>query len=226
MGINWGDTFYPGNPERRNKVTRLVTRVYTVMEMNFSAANDLIDLLNKNVTMTKKLKHISVDHGKSIKTNSELFIAQMDKIKAIVDTVDADLAKMLDPAIYRDLKSPDLDFSRRVQKVGKIFNISLSAVATIAGIALCFAISSGLLLPAMVAVIGAVAISAVAIIIIGIFGMGIGMIYGAISGSIERNKLEEQIDELEDLLENFEPASKKYQKGIIYMQLILEEHFD
>ena len=225
MGINWGDTFYPGNPERRDKVTALATRVYTVMEQNFSATNDLIDLLNENVTMTKKLQHISVDHGKSIKTNSDRFIARMDEIKAIVATVDADLAKRLDPDIYRDLKSPDLDFSKKVQKAEKIFNATLSVIATIAGIALCFAISGGALLPGMVAIMGVAGTSAVAGIVLGTFMLGIGMIYGAISGAIERDKLEEQIDDLEDLLESFEPASKKYQKDIIYVQIVLEEHF-
>ena len=226
MGNNWGDTFYPGNSKRRDKVTTLVSRVYTVMEQNFSATNDLIDLLNEHVKMrTKKLQHISVDNGKSIKTNSDRFIARMDEIKAIVATVDADLAKRLDPAIYRDLKSPDLDFSKKVQKANKIFNATLSVVATVAGIALCCAISGGALLPGMVAIMGVAGTSAVAGIVLGTFTLGVGMIYGAISGSIERDKLKEQIDDLEDLLESFEPASKKYQKDIISVQIALEEHF-
>lgn len=225
MGNNWSDTFYPGNPGRREKVTMLVTRVYTVMEQNFSATNDLINLINKNVTMTKKLEHISVDKHKSIKTNSDRFIGRMDEIKAIVATIDADLAKRLDPAIYHDLKSPDLDFSKKLQKAESIFNASLSVIATIAGIALCCAIAGGAFLTGMVAVIGAIGTSAIAGIVLGTFLLGVGMIYGAISGSIERDKLEDQIDDLEDLLHSFEPASKKYQKEIIHVEVALEDHF-
>ena len=225
MGVNWGDTFYPGNPERRDKVTTLVTRVYTVMEDNFSATNDLIDLLNENVTMSKKLQHISVNHNKSIKTNSDVFLGRMEEVERIVATIDADLARRLDPSIYRDLKSPDLDFSKRVQKAEKIFTATLSVIATVVGIALCCAISGGALLPGMVAVIGVAGTSAVAGIVLGVFMLGVGMIYGAISGAIERDKLEEQIDDLEELLESFEPASKKYQKDILYVQIVLEDHF-
>ena len=224
MGNNWSDTFYPGNPERRDKVTRLVTRVYTVMEQNFSATNDLIDLFNDHVTMSKKLQHISVDPKESIKHNSNLFIGRMDEIKAIVATIDADLEKKIDPAIYHDLKSPDLDFSKKLQKAETIFNVTVSVIATVVGIALICAISGGALLPEMVVVMGAVGTSAVAAIALGTFSMGVGMIYGAISGSIERDKLRDQIDDLEDLLHSFEPASKKYQKDIIYVQVIMEDH--
>ena len=124
------------------------------------------------------------------------------------------------------MKSPDLDFGKRLQKAETIFNATLSVIATVAGIALCCAISGGALLPGMVAVIGVAGTSAVAGIVLGTFLLGVGMIYGAISGAVERDKLEEQIDDLEDLLEKFEPASKKYQKDILYVTIKLEYYFD
>jgi len=226
MGVNWGDTFYPGNPERRDKVTRLVTRVYTLMEQNFSATNDLIDLLNDHVKMKTKLRHICVNRDASIKDNSNIFISRTNQIKGIVATIDKELVTKLDPVIYRELKSPDLDFTKKLQKAETIFNVTLSAIATVAGIALCCAISGGALLPGMVAVIGAVGTSAVAGIILGTFMLGVGMIYGAISGAVERDKLREQIDDLEDLLEKFEPASREYQKDILYVTVKMEYHFE
>jgi len=60
--MSWGDIFYPGNPGRRDEVVRLSTKLHTLMEFNFDATNDLIDMLNDNAGHSSKLSHVTLDN--------------------------------------------------------------------------------------------------------------------------------------------------------------------
>jgi len=52
--------------------------------------------------------------------------------------------------------------------------------------------------------------------------MGVDMIASAIIGTVERDKLEDTIKQLEEAMEGFEPASKEYTKTIMTVQVRLE----
>ena len=226
MGNSWSDIFYPGNPERRKKVVRLSSRLFTVMEDNFSATNDLTDLIKKHCTKSCKLQHVHVDPNATMRSNADTLIKCLKALQDYVDDIDKDLAKMLDPDLYKELKSPDLTIKDKIEKVNRIFTATLSTIGTVVGIALVAAISSGAILTGAVAAIGALGTSVVAGITLGVFLLGVDMIAGAIFGAVERDKLEHTISELEDILEEFEPASKKFQRSILYVVIKVEDYYN
>lgn len=223
MGNTWSDIFYPGNPERRRKVTQLATRLFTIMENNFSALNDIINLLNKHTKLDRKLQRIYVNHDATIKENADLFSERAEEVQKCVAVIDAKLAEKLDPKLYREVKSPNIHFGERMQRVNKIFSATVSVIATVVGIAVVAAIAGGFILGGVVAVIGVLGASVVAGVAIGVFFLGVDMIAGAIIGAQERDQLEKTIDQLEDVIEDFEPKSKKFQKQVLQVLVYLED---
>ena len=224
MGVNWGDTFYPGNPKRRQEVIQLSTRVFTVMDNNFSALNDLIKYLNDHVKLSTPLQCIYIDHKATLKSNSDRLIRTIEQVQKIVADIDAKLAQRLEPDLYRKLKSPDISFIDKLQLANTIIDATLSVIATAVGIALIVAISGGFLLGGVVGVIGVVGAGVVGSIVVGTLFLGADMIAGAIIGAVERDKLNDTIKEFEHVLETFEPASKKFQKQILHVLVVLEDH--
>ena len=225
MGNSWSDIFYPDNPKRRDKVVQLASRLFTVMENNFSVVNDLVDLLNEHAKPNPSLTRVYVNRDATIESNANTLTRCIAKIQDIVEGIDKKLAEMIEPNLYRDLKSPDLTFKNRIRKANAIFTATLSVVVTVVGIALVAAILGGFIFVGVVGAIGVVATSAIAGITLGVLTMGVDMIAGAIVGAIERDKLESQIDDLEKALEKFEPASKEFQKKITYVLLSVEDYY-
>ena len=220
--MSWSDIFYPGNARKREQVVSLSTKLHTLMEFNFEATNDLIDLLNKDASPSSPISKISVDSNATIKVNCQTLLDKMDEVMAVVDTIDEELSKQLDPEIYRQLKAPDLKFSERIALAKKAVSAGLSVAATVAGITLIALIKTGIILANIVKAIGYMKTCAVAALLLGVLVMGIDMIASAIIGSIEEDKLEDAVDDLEKALETFEPASKEYTKTITRVEIYLE----
>jgi hypothetical protein len=194
------------------------------MDNNFSGLNDLINYLNANIKLSTPLQRIYIDYDATIKFNADRFVSRVREVQNLVDDIDGKLAKMLDPDIYRKIKSTDISFMNKIEMANKIVHATVSVLATVAGVAVIAAISSGLILGAAVAAIGVIATGAVAGIVVGVLFLGIDMIAGAIIGAIERDKLNEAIKEIDYVLDNFEPASKKFQKQILRVVVILEDN--
>lgn len=224
--MSWSDIFYPGNPGRRQEVVQLLTKLKTLMEFNFEATNDLSDMVNKHMSPSPPLQHIFVDSQATIKTNSETIINQIEKIEDCVEKVDAELAKTLDPKIYRELHDPSVGFREKVAIAKKAVSATISVVATAAGVAVIAAIKTGAILKGIVTAIGVVKASAVASLVIGVIALGIDMIASAIIGAIEKDKLDDAISDLEKALEKFDPASKLYTKTITKVEIRLEIYFE
>ena len=69
--MSWGDILYPGNPDRWDEVVCLSTKLKTLMEFNFDATNNLIDLLNDNsVAGHSLLTHVDLDESATVRANS------------------------------------------------------------------------------------------------------------------------------------------------------------
>ena len=220
--MSWGDIFYPGNPGRRDEVVRLSTKLHTLMEFNFEATNDLIDLLNKEGKPSSTIAKIYVDNTATVKANCQTLLNKMDEVMRVVDKIDEDLAKKLEPEAYRKLKLPDMKFKDRIALAKKTVSAGLSVTATVAGVVLVGAIKSGLILTKIVAAIGVIKSCAVATLVLGVLTLGIDMIASAIIGAVERSKLEAAIDELETAVNTFDPASKEYTKTITRVEIMLE----
>ena len=217
--MSWADIFYPDNPKRRNDVVRITTKLRTLMEGNFSATNDLIDLLNEHVKPSPMLKHIEVDDDATIKANADVLIARISEIQAVIEKYNTKLAQELDPELYRKLTDPDTKFKETLAIIKKVITVSVGIGATVAGIAVVTAISTGAILTGVVATIGIISTCAIAGLVVGVLALGIDMIASAIIGAIEKDKLEQAITELKDALRDFEPASREYTKSIIYVEM-------
>ena len=225
--MSWGDIFYPDNPKRREDVVRMTTKLKTLMEGNFDATNDLIDLLNKHVKPNPMLEHIRVDDTATIKANADVIIACISQIQTIVDEFDKTLSEKLDPELYRKLSDPNTGFKETLATAKKAVSATIGLAATVASIAVIIAIKTGAILVKVVTSIGVLATSVIAGVVLGVLALGIDMIASAIIGAIERDELEKTIKELEDALSEFEPASKEYTKTIVHvevkLQIILED---
>lgn len=210
MGVNWGDLFYPGNPERRRRVVQLSQKLYDYMKANFRATNALSQFLNAH-TDEAQFSPISVDECQTVKYNSDVLCERIREIQRIVEKIDKTLAEKLDPKLYRELTNVNLSFEDRIQKASNVLHIVAGVVSTAAAIAVCVAIASGGILAPVVAVLGVVATSAIAGVLVSTLGgFVLDAIFQAIAGAVERDKLEEAIKQLERACEAFIPASERY----------------
>ena len=138
--MSLGDLFFAGNPGRRAQVTALSTKIKTYMEQNFDATNALIDLLNKHATPSPNIGHISVYHSKTIKSNAQVLI---NNIQACVEYYDKTLADSLEPALYRKLHDPNLSFQDVIANAKHAVSITIGVISTFASIAIIVAIKNG-----------------------------------------------------------------------------------
>ena len=222
MGVAWGDVFYPDNPKRRDEVVRLTTHVYLLMERNFEELNRLIDYLNKYLNVSPRIQRVFLDKEGTFKDNSDRFVGRVTEVQRTVADIDKELAERIEPNLYREIKFPDTTFEKRLEKAKKATTIGF----TVAGVALVGAITGGALFAGGLTAMSLLGTGAVAGIKVSFLMLGVDMIAGAIIGAIERNKLEETIRELENVLETFEPASDKFQRDIMYVQISLECHVE
>ena len=205
-------------------MTALSTKIKTYMELNFDATNALMNLLNKHMTPSPNLRNINVKQDKSIGANAQYLIKVMEKIQKIVDQYDEDLSKTLEPTLYRQLKNPNLDFQKKIATAKQALTIAVGIAATVASIAVVVAIKTGVLLVSVVAKVGKIATGALAGLLVGVLALGIDAIASAIIGAIERDKLEDTIDDLQEALDEFQPASKEYYASILKVEILMETH--
>lgn len=220
--MSWTDIFYPGNSGRRNQVVSYLTKFQVLMELNFEETNKLVDLLNDNVHPSTPLQHITLDTNATIGESADKMIKQIEKIQAVIDTVNDKLSEQLEPTLYRQLTSPDVSFKERIAIAKKSMSSIIGLSASVAGIAVITAIKSGVILTGMRAALGTIKTSAIAGVVIGVIALGIDMIVSAIIGAVERDKLEDAITEFETAFKTFEPASKSYTRAIIMVEVRLE----
>lgn len=224
MGGSLSDIFYPGNPARRRKVVQESQRLYDYMKANFRATNALSDFLNSHVNKAH-FDNIYVNENQTIKENCNVLINRIDEIQAIIKKVDEKIKEKLDPTLYRKLTDRNVSFKNRAQIAENVLHVVAGVVATAAAIAVCVAIASGGILAPVVAVIGVVATSTIAgVLVSALGGLVLDAIFQAISGAIERDKLEETIKNLEKANAEFGPASEKYTDTIWEVLAELKMH--
>ena len=224
--MSWSDIFYPDNPKRREEVIRLCTKLSVLMENNFESTNSLSDLLNEHASPSPPFEHIRVDPDADVETNSNVLITQMERIQKHVDEVDAALAQELDPVLYEKLKDINTSFSDKIDIAQQALTATITIVSSAASVALVGAMTGGYVLTPIVRSIGVVKASVVGTIGLGILTLGLDMIASAIIGAIEREKLDEAIDQLEEAVEEFDPTSKEYTKTILRVEVTIKVYFE
>ena len=88
------DIFYPGNPERRDKVVRKYQELLSNMKDNFHATNQLASYMKQNFNVQSTVGRIvhtynelTLKEGSTIKENCEMFIKETEKLQMAVAEV-------------------------------------------------------------------------------------------------------------------------------------------
>lgn len=216
----WSDIFYPDNPKRREQLIRKNQQLQDLMKSNFYATNQLIDVMNKHLCCT--FDHISLNENATLQKNCDVMIECMRKIQAVVERIDKDLKEKLEPTLYEKLRNLSLS-TTDFKAVSKAFE-AVCGVGTVGSTVLVsFLIDKGIILANITrtwALIGAGTLACVGLAVV---FLGIDMIVEAILGSIERDQLKAALEEYDKALEDFEPASEKYQHSIAYVQIKIED---
>lgn len=208
------DLLYPGNPKRREDVIRKSQELQDLMSRNFSATNQLIDVLKKHLGLS--FSHITVDEKASVKTNCEVIINRIHEIQAKVEEIDKKLKDKLEPTLYEKLTHASLS-----EYEHSLVATAVDAACLIAGsgtfLVVRLLMRNEAFLTAMRASFGAFATGPFALLAIGVIFLGIDVIIEAILGAIERSQLEEALKNYEEALTAFKPASESFQHSIYYV---------
>nr|XP_048684829.1 single-pass membrane and coiled-coil domain-containing protein 3-like [Caretta caretta] len=214
--MSWSDILYPGNPERRETVVRLHQELINCIELNFDTTNELIGALNEHCHC--KLHPIKMNMKGTIRDNCNLLLSAIKSIQDILQAIDARLKSNLEPDLYRKLHDFQETDAKKMQILRSVATVVSGLTGTVAmgifiKLALSQVVSRVLSQTTMIlAKVGASVIGAVAGMLL---GMGVDLILSAILGAIERDQLEEKIQELKALVSEFKPASKEYNKTIL-----------
>ncbi|ROJ30475.1 Single-pass membrane and coiled-coil domain-containing protein 3 [Anabarilius grahami] len=218
----WSDIFYPDNPKRREQLIRKSQQFQDLMEGNFRATNDLIDVMNEHLSCS--FQHITLNENVTLRENSNVMIECIHKIQAVVEKIDTDLKEKLDPALYEKLKV--LNLSLPPDQL-KSLSIAIKTVCGVEGMKATAVVSilihTGDILGNLVSKIGKIGAGTLACVGLAVVFIGIDMIVEAILGSVERDKLEKALKEYDEVLNEFKPASEKYQRNIMKVQVKIEE---
>ncbi|KAK9976708.1 hypothetical protein ABG768_021913 [Culter alburnus] len=218
----WSDIFYPHNPKRREQLIRKSQQFQDLMEGNFEATNQLIDVMNKHLNCS--FQHITLNESATLRDNCNVMIECMHKIQAVVEKIDKKLKEKLEPTLYEKLKVLNLslppeefkDISIAIKTVCGVEGLTATAVVSIL-------IRTGDILANITSKFVKIGAGTLACVGLAVVFIGIDMIVEAILGSIERDNLEKALKEYDDALTEFKPASLEYQRNIMKVQVKIEE---
>ncbi|XP_050975626.1 single-pass membrane and coiled-coil domain-containing protein 3-like [Labeo rohita] len=222
--MSWSDLFYPENPERREKLIRKSQEVRELMKNNFRATNQLGEALNKYLGLS--FSPIALNEKATVKENCDIIIERIREIQAEVEKIDDKLKAQLEPTLYENLKNMSLsvpEFQLVVSVVHAACGVAAVASTAVYVIKLISWLIKNIdILTDMREVFLKIGDAVLGTVVLGVFFAGIDMIVQAIIGSIERHALERALEEYDKALEEFRPASEKYQDHITYVRISLE----
>lgn len=215
----WSDIFYPDNPKRREQLIRKSQELQDLMKSNFYATNQLIDVMNKHLCCS--FEHISLKEDDTLQANCDVMIGCMHKIQAVVERIDKELKEKLEPTLYEKLLNLSIsttDFKAVSKAVETVCGVASVGSTVLVG----YLIKTGVILANITSKYASIGAGSLASVGLAVVFLGIDMIVEAILGSIERNQLKAALEEFDKALEDFRPASEKYQHSIIYVQIKIE----
>ncbi|KAI2647687.1 Single-pass membrane and coiled-coil domain-containing protein 3 [Labeo rohita] len=218
--MSWIDLFCPDNSERRESLIRKNQELHVLMRNNFRATNQLIDVLKEHLGLS--FSKITLNEKATVKENCDKIIARIREIQAEVEKINQQLKQKLEPTLYEKLKNKSLsecDFQPVLNVVRRLYHLAAisSAVALVAWL-----ISNVTMMTSITVTFGLIAIGVMGCVVFGVLCMGIGLILGNIVGKMERDRLERALKEYDKALEEFRPASEKYQDSITYVRISIQ----
>ncbi|XP_057188173.1 single-pass membrane and coiled-coil domain-containing protein 3-like [Triplophysa rosa] len=219
-GMNLSDIFYPGNPDRRERLVRKSQEVLELMKHNFRATNQLIEVLQEHLGL--HFSPVKVNEKATVKENCDVLIERIREIQVEVGKIDMELKEMLEPTLYEKLRRKDLSIPER-SKISTVLRGIHCCVATIASAYIVgWLFQNVAMLASITGVCGVIAMGFLGCVVFGVLFMGVDMIIQAILGSTERDRLERALKEYDDVLKDFRPASEKYQESITEVKLTIQ----
>nr|XP_055062681.1 single-pass membrane and coiled-coil domain-containing protein 3-like [Misgurnus anguillicaudatus] len=218
--MSWSDLFYPGNPEKREALIRKSQQFIDLMEDNFTATNDLVDVLNEHLKCS--ISKVTLDVKATLKQNCEVLIQAIRKIQDEVEKIDKRLKEKLEPTLYENLKNMDSALPQDLAVFSTVSRIVTGSTGAVSGLVLICLLKKGIIFKSLISKIGLLASSVIGGLVITVVFMGIDMIVGAIIGSIERDQLVRALKDYDDALNKFKPASKQYQKSIMEVRIRIQ----
>lgn len=206
MGI-FEDLFYPNNPKRRAKLERNIGALYNNLNIDVTATNDLVDIINTH--LQGNIKQVSIDNDDTVKANAQRISDCVDAINKIIKQKLEDIKTRLDPKIFKMLMDVSVSFEEKI-KIAEESAESLLPIGGVVGVLSCSTIAGMDFLEGVVKVVGETATSAFAAIGVGVLFLGIDMIAEAIIGAIERDKLNKEIDKTDKCVENMQTMTGPY----------------
>ncbi|XP_060597059.1 single-pass membrane and coiled-coil domain-containing protein 3-like [Ruditapes philippinarum] len=218
MGI-FEDLFYPDNPKRRAKLEQNIGALYNNLNIDVTATNDLVDIINTH--LQGNIKHVSIDNDDTVKANAQRISDCVDAINKTVKQKAEDIKTRLDPKIFKMLMDVSVSFEEKI-KIAEEFAESLLPIGGVVGVLSCSIIAGMDFLEGVVEVVGEAATSAFAAIGVGVLFLGIDMIAEAIIGAVERDKLNEEIDKTEKCVEHMQKMTGPYIANVEEIKVRIE----
>ncbi|XP_043096064.1 single-pass membrane and coiled-coil domain-containing protein 3-like [Puntigrus tetrazona] len=216
----WSDIFYPENPWRREQLIRRNQELHDLMKSNFRATNQLIDVMNKYLSCS--FEHIYLNESATLRENCDMIIGSIHKIQAEVERIDVKLKEKLEPTLYEKLRNLPSLSSPDFKAISKAFE-AVCGIATVgATVLVSYLIEKGIILTNITRTYAIIAAGTLASVGLAVVFLGIDMIIEAIVGKIEGDKLKEALEQYDRALQEFRPASEKYQDNITYVRSRIE----
>lgn len=218
MGI-FEDLFYPDNPKRRAKLEQNIGALYNNLNIDVTATNDLVDIINTH--LQGNIKHVSIDNDDTVKANAQRISDCVDAINKFVKQKLEDIKTRLDPKIFKMLMDVSVSFEKKI-KLAEEFAESLLPIGGVVGMLSSSTIAGMDFLEGVVEVVGETATSAFAAIGVGVLFLGIDMIAEAIIGAVERDKLNGEIDKTEKCVEHMQKMTGPYIANVEEIKVRIE----
>lgn len=216
------DLFFPGNPKRREMVICKSQELHGLMQDNFDATNELIDILSKHLKLS--FRKIYLNEKGTIKENCDVLIERIHEIQAAVEKINKKLKEELEPSLYEELKKMNLSVC--VHKYRTISTVlhgvcGLAAIGSIAVVSwLIWNATTFTGILSVCVCCGTMMLAGLGIVLAFV---GIDAIVSVFIGSAERDRLEKAIEEYDRALKDFRPASKAYQRSIHRVIIRIED---
>nr|XP_055074676.1 single-pass membrane and coiled-coil domain-containing protein 3-like isoform X1 [Misgurnus anguillicaudatus] len=218
--MNFADIFYPENPKMRETLIRKSQEIVELMKNNFRATNQLIDVLKEHLGL--RFNPITLNESATVKANCDVLIQRIREIQTRLEKIDKELMEKLEPDLYEKLKTRDLSIPERAKVSEVLRGIQFGFAGLVAPFVVGWLFQNVAILGGITGTCWVIATGLLGGVVFGVLLMGIEMIFQGILGSIERDRLKQALKEYEDALEDFRPASEKYQDSITEVKLTIK----
>ena len=219
-------SFFSGKEKHSEEVIKLATKLKTLVEINFKATNELINMLNENAMLNPPVENIKVDDKATLKEITATLVACIVQLQQKTERVHATLQNELDPKAYERLLSPDVNLEVKITIAKRQLEASPSVNITTGGLLMIATLRSRQFLPSAVARFTLVDTQKIAKLPFEILRADAKSIFGAMDVTVKGDALEETVREFDRGLGFFIPATNEYENNIHRMKATLEVHFE